>query len=76
MAHVVDISPTQRDVLEALKRHGEATSGELADVLEISSSAVRQHLTALRAAGLIVSHKDHGHAGRPAERACGTTRDS
>ena len=73
MAHVVDISPTQRDVLEALKRHGEATSGELADVLQISSSAVRQHLTALRAAGLIVSRKDHGQAGRPAERYHATT---
>jgi len=73
MAHVVDISPTRRDVLEALKRHGEATPGELADVLEISSSAVRQHLAALRAAGLIVSRKDHGQAGRPAERYHATT---
>jgi len=73
MAHVVDISPTQRDVLETLKRHGEATPGELADALEISSSAVRQHLAALRAAGLIVSQKDRGHPGRPAERYHATT---
>ena len=73
MAHVVDISPTQRDVLEALKRHGDATPAELADVLEISSSAVRQHLTALRAAGLVISKRDHGHAGRPAERYHATT---
>ncbi len=39
-------SPTQRRVLEALKRHGEATADELAATLEVSSSAVRQHLSA------------------------------
>lgn len=73
MANVVDLSPSQRQVLEAVKRHGEVTPGELADALDISSSAVRQHLTALRAAGLVVSRRDSGHAGRPAERYQATT---
>lgn len=73
MTNVVDLSPTQRHVLEVLKRHGEVTPDELAVALEISSSAVRQHLAALRTAGLVVSHKDHGHAGRPAERYRATT---
>lgn len=73
MTNVVDLSPTQRHVLEVLKRHGEVTPDELAVALEISSSAVRQHLAALRTAGLVVSHKDHGHAGRPAERFRATT---
>lgn len=63
-----DLSSTQRHVLEAVKRHGEVTPGELAASLEISPSAVRQHLAALRAAGLVLSHKEHGHAGRPADR--------
>jgi predicted ArsR family transcriptional regulator len=67
-------SPTQRRVLEALKRLGEATADELAATLEISSSAVRQHLAALRAAGLIEARQERGHAGRPADRYRATTR--
>ncbi len=73
MTNVVDLSPTQRHVLEVLKRHGEITPDELADALDISSSAIRQHLAALRTAGLVISRKDHGHAGRPAERYRATT---
>lgn len=73
MTNVLDLSPTQRHVLEVLKRHGEVTPDELAVALDISSSAVRQHLAVLRTAGLVVSHKDHGHAGRPAERYRATT---
>ncbi len=73
MTNVADLSPTQRHVLEVLKRHGEATPTELASALEISSSAARQHLVALRSAGLVETRRDlvpkaHGHAGRPAER--------
>ena len=73
MTNVVDLSPTQRHVLEVLKRHGEIIPDELAVALDISSSAVRQHLAALRTAGLVISRKDHGHAGRPAERYRATT---
>ena len=62
------LSPTQRRVLVALKRKGDATAGELADTLEISSSAVRQHLRALRSAGLITASQDRGQPGRPADR--------
>ncbi|MGZ0228657.1 MAG: helix-turn-helix transcriptional regulator [Acidimicrobiales bacterium] len=61
-------SPTQRRVLTALKRSGSATAEELADTLEISSSAVRQHLRALRSADLITATQDRGQPGRPADR--------
>lgn len=67
-------SPTQRRVLAALKRHGEATADELADVLGVSPSAVRQHLGALRAAGLIEAHQVRGARGRPADRYRATER--
>jgi DeoR family suf operon transcriptional repressor len=67
-------SPTQRRVLEALKRQGEATADELAGTLEISASAVRQHLAALRAAGLIEARQERGTAGRPADRYRATVR--
>lgn len=62
------LSPTQRGVLVTLKRQGEATADELAASLEISSSAVRQHLSSLRSAGLIEARRDRGHPGRPADR--------
>ncbi|MGB5756139.1 MAG: ArsR family transcriptional regulator [Acidimicrobiales bacterium] len=68
------LSPTQRRVLVALKRHGEATADELANTLEISSSAVRQHLSALRSAGLITARQERGHTGRPADRYHATER--
>ena len=67
-------SPTQRRVLEALKRHGEATADELAETLAVSSSAVRQHLSALRTAGLIEARQERGHTGRPADRYRATER--
>lgn len=67
-------SPTQRRVLAALKRHGEPTADELAEALGISASAVRQHLGALRAAGLIEAHQVRGARGRPADRYRATER--
>lgn len=67
-------SPTQRRVLAALKRHGEATADELAETLGISASAVRQHLGALRSAGLIEARQERGRRGRPADRYHATVR--
>ncbi len=61
------LSDTQRRVLVAVKRHGEATADELAGTLEISSSAVRQHLSVLRSAGFIAARRQRGHTGRPAD---------
>jgi DeoR family suf operon transcriptional repressor len=67
-------SPTQRRVLEALKRHGEATADELATTLEVSPSAVRQHLGALRSAGWVEARQERGQQGRPADRYRATNR--
>jgi len=67
-------SPTQRRVLEALKRQGEATADELAAALGVSPSAVRQHLGALRSAGLVEARQEQGHTGRPADRYHATAR--
>jgi DeoR family suf operon transcriptional repressor len=62
------LSPTQRRVLVALKRSGAATADELAVTLEISSSAIRQHLSALRSASFVAALPDRGQPGRPADR--------
>lgn len=64
----VSLSPSQRRVLVGLKRREEATADELAEELEISPSAVRQHLSALRSAGFISSRQERGQPGRPADR--------
>jgi DeoR family suf operon transcriptional repressor len=70
----VAASPTQRRVLVEVKRQGDATADELAVTLEISSSAVRRHLSALRVAGLITARQDRGQPGRPADRYHATDR--
>ena len=64
----VALSAPQRRVLVALKRRDEATAEELATALDVSPSAVRQHLSALRSAGFISARQERGHAGRPADR--------
>jgi DeoR family suf operon transcriptional repressor len=55
-------------VLAVLKRHGEAAADELAAAMDISTSAVRQHLNALRSGGYVASRQVRGQPGRPADR--------
>ncbi len=63
----IDTLPVaRRSLLTALKRAGEARADELAEVLDITVSAVRQHLTAMADDGL-VDHVDvRNGPGRPA----------
>ncbi|CAN5569571.1 transcriptional regulator [soil metagenome] len=49
------VGGTRRAVLDRLKRRPGTTAPELADHLDITSSAVRQHLDALAEAGLVES---------------------
>ena len=64
---MVDLSSAQRHVFVALKRRGQASADELAKALGITPSAVRQHLAALKSAGLVASRQERGRAGRPAD---------
>jgi predicted ArsR family transcriptional regulator len=64
---LVELSPAQRQVVIALKRRGEASAEELAEVLGISASGVRQHLAALRVAGVVASRQERGGPGRPTD---------
>ncbi|WP_040491743.1 helix-turn-helix transcriptional regulator [Ilumatobacter nonamiensis] len=61
-------SPTQQRVLIEVKRRGETTADALADALDISASAARQHLAALRAGGFIEARRERSRRGRPADR--------
>ena len=65
----VNVTPsaTQRRVLAALKRRGEATADDLAGDLDISPSAVRQHMNALRSSGFVITRQQRGGTGRPAD---------
>lgn len=67
-----ELSPAQRHVLVALKRRGEASADELAEALRITPSGVRQHLAALRSAGLVASRQERGRPGRPVDLYHGT----
>jgi len=56
---------TRRALLDAIKRQGEARADELAAKLGITVSAVRQHLSALQADGLVEHREVRAGPGRP-----------
>jgi DeoR family transcriptional regulator, suf operon transcriptional repressor len=47
------VTAAQRSVLYAVRRRGEATVGDVAEMLDMTPSGARQHLTALADAGLL-----------------------
>ena len=66
LGSVLDRLPeARRTILRTLKRCGEARAEELAATLEVTASAMRQHLTALEAEGLVTHHQLKGSPGRP-----------
>jgi DeoR family suf operon transcriptional repressor len=67
---LTDLSPAQRHTLTALKRRGEASVDDIAETMAVTPSAARQHLAALRSAGLVASRQQRGrpgNRGRPAD---------
>ncbi len=52
-------------ILEYLQRHESATIKELEQFLGVTTTAVRQHLTALQAEGLVERRTEHSGVGRP-----------
>lgn len=60
------ISGKRRELLTLLKRRGEARAEELAEALEITVSAARQHLAGLLQAELVTFREEKGRPGRPA----------
>jgi len=59
--------PEQR-ILDALKRHGPSTAGELSALLGAGPVAMRVHLRRLLAAGLVAHVEEHRPLGRPVRR--------
>ncbi len=65
MVAVLQIQSTRQQILEYLQRHGRATVKELGNLLELTSTGIRQHLTVLERDGLVDSHEERGRVGRP-----------
>jgi DeoR family suf operon transcriptional repressor len=56
---------TRQQILEHLQRHGQATVKELGQLLNLSSTGIRQHLTVLERDGLVSAREERGRVGRP-----------
>jgi DeoR family transcriptional regulator, suf operon transcriptional repressor len=67
VAAMTGLSRAQREVLTAVKRRGEASADEVAEMLGITPSAVRQHLAILRTGGFVAARQERGRPGRPVE---------
>ena len=56
---------TRQQILNYLQRHGRATVKELGQLLGLTSTGIRQHLTVLERDGLVDSREERGRVGRP-----------
>jgi DeoR family suf operon transcriptional repressor len=65
LSGVSGLPGTRRQLLEVLKRRGEARAEELAEALAVTVSAARQHLAALQDANLVAHRELKGAPGRP-----------
>jgi predicted ArsR family transcriptional regulator len=57
---------TRQQILDYLRRHGEATVRDLSQLLDLTPTGIRQHLTVLERDGLVEVHETRGRVGRPA----------
>jgi predicted ArsR family transcriptional regulator len=56
---------TRQEILNHLQRHGRATVKELGQLLGLTSTGIRQHLTVLERDGLLQAREERGRVGRP-----------
>lgn len=56
---------TRKDILDMLRREGAATVKQIGGRLNLTPTGIRQHLTVLERDGLVISHEERGHVGRP-----------
>ncbi len=57
---------TRQQILDHLRITAETTVRELGEVLDLTATGVRQHLTLLEQSGLVTSREARGKVGRPA----------
>lgn len=61
----IQLQPTRRKILLALKKSGGMTANELGELLGVTSMGVRRHLTTLERDGLVVFDSRQSGMGRP-----------
>jgi len=61
----VPIQSTRQEIIRHLQRLGHATVRELGQLLGLTSTGIRQHLTVLERDGLVVAREERGRVGRP-----------
>jgi predicted ArsR family transcriptional regulator len=57
---------TRQEILDYLRRHGRGSVKDLGELLGLTSTGIRQHLTVLERDGLIEGREERGRVGRPA----------
>ena len=57
---------TRQEILDHIRKHGKTTVRELAELLHLTATGVRQHLNVMVRDGLVQVHEARGHVGRPA----------
>jgi predicted ArsR family transcriptional regulator len=57
---------TRRQILDHLHREHSATVKDLAPLLNLTPTGIRQHLAVLEREGLVAAERERGHVGRPA----------
>ncbi|HET7092436.1 MAG TPA: winged helix-turn-helix transcriptional regulator [Thermomicrobiales bacterium] len=62
---LASLPESRRRILEHVKRHGESVADAIAGELGVTTSGVRQHLTALERDGWLAHRVARGGAGRP-----------
>lgn len=65
---LASLSPTRRELLNLLKKHGEMSADDLASAIKLTPSAVRQQLTTLQRDGLVTFTELRDGPGRPRHR--------
>ncbi len=61
----LQMQSTRQQILEYLQRQGRATVKDLGQLLGLTSTGIRQHLTVLERDGLVEAHEERGRVGRP-----------
>lgn len=61
----VQLQPTRRKILLALKKSGGLTAAELSDLMGMTSMGVRRHLTTMERDGLVLFDSQQRGMGRP-----------
>lgn len=61
----LQMQSTRQRILEYLQRNGRGTVKELGELLNLTSTGIRQHLTVLERDGLVDAREERGRVGRP-----------